>query len=513
MTCKIAKKLCMRKFQDNYFVSSFFWSTLSKVLNAIFGFVSVPILLGYFGKADYGLISIATACNGCMQLMDLGMNTGAVKFYSQWIAEGKKDLIQKVSNTNVSFYLIISLLNIVGLLVLAYFGESLFAISHEQFLKLRTCFFILMIFSSFSWVSSAYTQLLTAYKKIAFTMQVNCVMLVLRILLVVLVLVCKQSLIEYFFYLTALVAACFVPNIVKCKKDGLLDSLKPANHWNDFKQVLSFSFSIFLLSLFQVIATQSRPIVLSVFSEKGDLAVADYRILEVIPLFIIMLCGSLTAIFLPKASEMLVKCSKQEIQEFVNVWTKRTTVLVCILCFPFIIAAEDIISAYVGIEYADLGKWLRLWCFFLIVQMHSTPAFSIILARGKTFALVVATAIVSVVSIFVNVELCALDAVGSAVLGYVVYMLCLIGVYYFYIYNHYIGLNRLPILKSFLLPLFIGLIACLLPYGLSLEKIELFSIDRFNFLALFLIKTLLWLLLYVGLLFIFRIFKLTEFKR
>ena len=72
----------------NYYLSSFVWSTAAKILTAVVGFVTVPLLLGYYGKAEYGLLSIATACNSYMALLDLGMNTGAVKFYSQWKAEG-----------------------------------------------------------------------------------------------------------------------------------------------------------------------------------------------------------------------------------------------------------------------------------------------------------------------------------------------------------------------------------------------------------------------------------------
>ena len=113
------------KFKNNYFLTSFFWSTLSKVLNAIIGFISVPLLLGYFGKSNYGLLAIATACNGYMSLMDLGMNTGTVKFIAQWEAEGKQDLINRVSRTNTTFYLIISAINSLLLLSLAFFGESL----------------------------------------------------------------------------------------------------------------------------------------------------------------------------------------------------------------------------------------------------------------------------------------------------------------------------------------------------------------------------------------------------
>ncbi len=38
-----------------------------------------------------------------MSLLDLGMNSGAVKYYSQWAVEGKKDLIYRVAQSNTFF--------------------------------------------------------------------------------------------------------------------------------------------------------------------------------------------------------------------------------------------------------------------------------------------------------------------------------------------------------------------------------------------------------------------------
>lgn len=125
-------------FLQNYYFKSFFWSTISRILSAIVGFISVPLLLGFYGKADYGILALATSCNGYMQLLDLGMNTGTVKFFSQWKAQGKIDLIHKVSGTNMTFYLIISSINILLLILLAAFGEPIFNITHEQFITLRS---------------------------------------------------------------------------------------------------------------------------------------------------------------------------------------------------------------------------------------------------------------------------------------------------------------------------------------------------------------------------------------
>ena len=487
------------KSEKKYFLSSFFWSTLAKVLNAIFGFVSVPLLLGYFGKAEYGLLSIATACNGYMYLMDLEMNTGTIKFYSQWEAEGKRNLVYRVTRTNVTFYFIISLVNVIGLILLATWGEKLFSVSHEQFEQLRICFLILALFSSVNWITTVYNQLLTAYKKIDYTMIVQCFLVILKGALIAVVLIFGLSLSQYFFYLTLLISTTIIPYAIKCKRENLIDNFKPAVYWDDFKVVLSFSLSIFALSLFQVTATQSRPILLSIFSNDGAGSVADFRILEVIPQFIITVCGTFIGIFLPKSSEMLIQNSRKEIQEYINNWTTKTTVLVCALCFPFVIGSNNVISAYVGESYNYLSKWLQLWCVFLIVQMHSTPAFSFVLANGRTKMLVYSTVIACVLSMVVNALLCNIIPVGSAVVGYIVYMLCLIGVYYAYLYKRYLGLNSWQIFRAFVNPFVIGLLCCIIPYFINIDGVISTNVlnSRIIFLIEFIVKAIVWFIIYL----------------
>ena len=159
--------------RNNYYVSSFFWSTLSKILTAIVGFISVPLLLGYYGKAEYGILSIATACNGYMHLLDLGMNVGAVKFFSQWKAEGNIDKVYRVARTNITFYGIIALINVIGLIALAFFGESLFSVTSAQFSQLQACLVVIAIFSALSWGATTFNQLLIADKQMADTMHIG----------------------------------------------------------------------------------------------------------------------------------------------------------------------------------------------------------------------------------------------------------------------------------------------------------------------------------------------------
>lgn len=491
---------------NSYYLSSFFWSTLSKILNAILGFISVPLLLGYYGKADYGILSIATACNGYMHLLDLGMNVGAVKFFSQWKAANKIDLLQKVAHTNITFYVIIAIINALGLIALGLYGEHLFSITHEQFLQLRICLFILAIFSIFCWVTTAFNQLLIADKQIGYTMKMQCAQIILKTLLIFIVLWYNISLSIYFFFLTLIIALLVVPYSIKCLKDKLIDNLRLGFYWKEFKIVLIFSLSIFALSLFQTTATQSRPIILSIFSTNGANVVAEYRILEVIPIFIIMIGGTFSSIFLPKTSEMVSRNEKHEIQEFAYKWTTLTSILANILCIPFIYSAKEVLTAYVGNEYSNLSIWLILWCITALIQIHTTPGNSLVLAYGKTKLLVITSAISCFISIIINASLCQIYGVGSAVIGYFIYVSIVIGLYYLIYYKKLMNLDRKKMTLCFLKP---TILSVLILFGVSFIHIEEINIipsnERLNMIAICILKTCIWFIPYLIILHIFKI--------
>lgn len=502
----------MRKIFNNYYVSSFFWSTVSRVLSAIVGFFTVPLLLGLYGKADYGILALATSCNGYMHLLDLGMNTGAVKFFSQWKAEGKVDLIHKVSGTNMTFYLIISAINILLLLLLAAFGEPLFNITHDQFITLRQCLIILAIFNVFSWETTPFQQLLQADKQIAFTMKIQTVTQILKLLLVGLTIFLKLRLTTYFFFLTAIIAILIIPYIIKCRRDKLILSLKPQTYWKEFKVVLTFSLAIFALGLFQATATQSRPIILSIFANDGAGVIAEFRIVEVFPNFIIMLSGVFGGIFLPKTSEMVANNDQNVIEKFAYKWTRLTTIVVNVLCFPFIIGANNVLSAYVGCQYSYLAIWLIIWILTVLWQMHTTPGSALVLAYGKTKLLVRVTAFNCILSILINCALSKSLGVGSAIVAYGIYVLLQVSLYYIYFYRKLLNLSRLKLFLDFLYPTLIAIASLLLCILIPFDKISFWNNNRFYHLSMFVVKSVCWFIPYAIMVFSFNLITIKEIK-
>ena len=487
--------------KDNYYFNSLFWTTLQKVLTAIVGFISVPLLLDYYGKDQYGILSLATACNAYASLLDLGMNTGAVRYFSLWKAEGNIKLVHRVARTNLSFYCIVSFINAATLVLLAIFGEPLFSTTHDQYLQLQKCLFIIAGFCFFSWGTTSYNQLLIANKQMAFTAQMACMTAIGKLLLVVCVFLWSLPLSFYFFFLTALTAILYFPYAYKCKKDGMIDSYLPAGYWRDFKIVLTFSLSIFALGLFQMAATQSRPLILGIFSDQGPSINAEYKIIQVVPNMLLMIGGTFIGLFLPVTTELVSKNDTLAIKDFSYKWTTRTTILMNVICFPCILCAKEILCAYVGEEYSNLSIWLILWCITALIQMHTTPANSLVLSYGRTKALIVFTSIFCIVSMILNALLCPYFGVGSAIISYGLYVVFIISSYYLYFYKKILNLSRFKMTLCFLKPTIIAAIIAFVIFQIDISQYLFEAVNtRILYLAKCVVNTISWGIVYVAVL-------------
>ena len=78
---------------SNSIIKGVYWTTILNVVNAVYGFISVPLLINHFGKSEYGIIGLAMSVNVYMQLMDLGFNSTNVRFFSSWLTSGLTDKV------------------------------------------------------------------------------------------------------------------------------------------------------------------------------------------------------------------------------------------------------------------------------------------------------------------------------------------------------------------------------------------------------------------------------------
>lgn len=487
-----------------YVAKSFIWGTISKIISAVIQFISVPLLLSNFGQVDFGLIVLATSINAYMQLLDMGVGTGAVKYFSEWIGANDYKRLDSVARTSISFYGIVGLINALVLIVIAYWGLSMFSLERDQIPVMRTMFLILAFFSVINWSSSVFNQLLIANEQMFLVQKVNIVRSFLGFAVVGITLWLNWTITYYFFAYTLANTLVLLPFYLLSKKHKLIHSFAPASDWKNFGVIFKYSMAIIIMGLFQMSAVQLRPIILSIYSTEGIRIVTDYRILETITLFVISIGGSFTSIFMPKTTKLLIENNKDNISNFIYSATKYTSIIVVSLCIPIILNSRELLFFYVGKDFIDLSVWLDLWIFIIIFGLHNSPVASLVLSTGKTKMLVFSSAIACIISLIINAVLTPRFGVGAAVIGYVVYIVIQMSFYYFYFNNHVLGLKSMKIFKSFIVPTVIGFLSAgiVLYLGIRLNN-PIFQIF---------VKTMLWFIFYGGLLFVFRVVTLNNIK-
>lgn len=495
--------------KDKYYFNSFFWSTIATLSRAIVNFISIPLLLKYFGIEDYGVLTLAISTNAYIALLDVGGNNGPIKFFSEWKTQNNIAKIERVSRTSISFYGILGAINIIILLIIAIWGQDWFNLTTSQFYQYKVSLIIIAAFSIVNWCTHVFSQLLIAFENIQFLRKIDVSIAVLNLLIVFLTIWFGLTLNEYFLFFTIVQSSIIIPYVIKLKHTHLFHSFLPQLHWHEFGEVLKYCVAIFAMSIFQMLAAKSRPIILALFADNAAISLGEYRIVEVFPTFLISMCGALITIFLPRSAKHMINNDRSAIELMAYEGSKLTSIFSCLLCFPVIINAGEILEEYVGTNYSHLEIWLALWCFSLVLNLYNSPIASLVLADGKTKMLVYSSAIACLISIVINIILCKTYGMGAAVIGYLVYIIIQQLFYFFYFDNKVLLLDSLKVFKSFGMPVLMGSIASVplcftLSFFSDLSKVEL--------IILGMCKAFLWCILFISMLSLTKTIRFSDIK-
>lgn len=433
------------------------WGILAKVLDALAKFVTIPMLVGYYGKSDYGLIALAFSLNAYLRLMDLGFNVGAVRYFSMWTAKAEWQKIGEVSRSSIIFYGSIGVMNAVIFLIMSAYGQQLFNLTDVQVPLYRQMMYVLSFSTVFSWLSSVVIQLLSAKDELAYVNRVTVISSVLNFAVAFLAINFQWTLITYFvaYTITTLVPIPFYIKRLHVFPMRRALLLTPRWHGLAFREILTYSLAIFVMGLFQLTANNLRPLLLGKFAD-GIEVLTDYRVIQTVAMLIVAFGGVFMQVLLPSASKVYAEGNHQRMERLVFEATRYISIFLGFVVFALILNAEDILQLYMGEGYSDLSLWMSLWLLTVLLSMHNTPVASLVLSTGKTRFLVYSSAVACVVSLPITVIFAKTLQVGAAVVGYLVYMVLQIGFFYSYYIPKVLRLDGFRLFTRAFLPAALG---------------------------------------------------------
>lgn len=415
-------------------------------------------MINNYGNDKYGILSLALATNTYMLLLDLGVNTGAIKYFSQWIHEKNIVLISRVARTSITFYGLIGLLNSAILLFIAFWGEKWFQLDSVGFNQLKISLILLACFSVINWSGSILNQLLIASEKMVLSQKMYMLNCATDFISVALAIKFNITINEYFFLFQSGRAAVMLVTAFVCYKEDILKNFMPGFYWADFSIVLKYSVVIFIMSLFQATATKSRPILIGIFDPNAARSLTDYRIMEVFSQFVIAIGGTLVGILLPRAAKFLSQNDRGSIERLAYTGTVYTSILSLLLIMPIVICSKEILFIYMGISFVHLHYWLAAWCLIILMYLHNSPVSSLVLASGQTMQIAKSSALGCIISMFITGFLSVKLGAGATVVGYGVYILIQQINYYVFYNKQVLGLNSARVFLAFFKPTMLALI-------------------------------------------------------
>lgn len=424
-------------------VSGVLWSTLFNIVNAVYSFVAVPILIGYFGKSQYGLIGLAMSINVYMRLMDMGFNSTNVRFFSTWLAEHNLDKVRKAFQTSLSFYGFIGLINGLILLVVSLFSDSIFNVTPEQDVILKHLFYILAVVAFCNWFSSCFDQLIRSTENVAWIQRRQMIPKALQILVLAATVIIGFS-IETYYVLTCLATLSIIPlSIRKIRKETPFVSFIPKLHWPTLKEMLPYSLNIFSFSLFQFSFYHLRPVFLGM---QGTIeSVADYRILNGIIGLVHILASSFLPVLLPSSAKVKARNDRKAYYRVAYEGTKYISIVLCFATFGIMTIGPDLLSIYVGEEYLYLIPWFNLWLVCNLVT-HNQAISSLILAGRDIRAISYSSIVASIVGLVSSWLLIPHYQVGGVVIGFAFYGAVQMFFYYLYYWPRNMEINSWRVL-------------------------------------------------------------------
>lgn len=429
--------------------SGVIWSIVTNVVNALYGFLMIPILISYFGKAEYGLIGLAQSINAYMQLMDMGLTSTNVRFFSNWLAKKDETRVQKLFSTCSVFYGIIGLINALVLVIVYFFSADIFNVSPEQDAILKNLLLILAVSAFVNWATSCYSQIIQATENVAWTQKRLLVTKLLMIGALGITILCDLTITQYYF-LTVLCNWVILPRVVtKIREVAPMVNFIPKFDKDVFKEILPYTLNIFSFTIFSYSFMNLRPIFLGIQGTPSD--VTDFKVIMGIYGIIMTVSNIFLSTLLPTSSKAIANNDRNAFDRIAYDSTKYIMLFISFCVFGMLSIAKDLVIVYVGEEYLYLMPWLICLLLTLLTN-HIMGISSLILGGSNIKPLSYMTAVSAVTGLIVAWFTIPQYGVGGTVIASVAYSVMQIIFYYVYYWPIVMKINSWFILYRIVLP-------------------------------------------------------------
>lgn len=329
-------------------------SYINIVLQTVINILYVPILLYYVGKSEYGLYQLIGSLIAYFSVMDFGLGSTIVRFYTKYKTLNDKLNMENILAISVFAYAIISIfIFIIGIVV--YFNmEYIFSDSMNKYeIGLSQDLLLLLLFNLVvSLITTIFRSVINAHEKYFILKGLETITLILQPILIVLILQKYPNV-----FVVALIQT--ILNVVFSIVRGYYCFIKlnmtiKFHYWNKslYKEFRKLTLSVFIVSIVNQIFFKTNQVILGIVS--GTVAVAIYSIAAIIYMNYMALSVAISGVYLPHVMEIIAKNQPKKIlSDLFIVIGRWQYFLLAAVCSGFFIFGKYFLIVWAGKDFLD----------------------------------------------------------------------------------------------------------------------------------------------------------------
>ncbi|MGO5440462.1 lipopolysaccharide biosynthesis protein [Megamonas funiformis] len=359
-------------------------SYINIVLQTIINFIYVPILLYYIGKNEYGLYQLIGSFIAYFGVMDFGLSTAVVRFYTKYKALNDKISMENVLAISTRCYVLITvILFVMGYICYLFLDDIFYSSMTSSEISSAKNIFILLLLNIVVTISTMiFRAIINAHEKFLFLKGIETIQLVFQPILVVLILQEHPYAFSVALVQTVLNILLSIIRCVYCFRK-LKISIR-YHYWDKklFKEFKKLAFSVFAVTLIDQIFFKTNQVILGIIS--GTSAVAVYAIASLIYMNYMALSLAISGVYLPHITEMIAKRESMKIISdlFIKIGRWQYFLLAAIAS-GFIILGRQFIEIWAGKGFQEAYLITLLIIIPFTVDLIQNIGLAVLQAQNK----------------------------------------------------------------------------------------------------------------------------------
>lgn len=328
-----------------------FLSYLNIALQAVIGFLYVPILLHYIGKSEYGLYQLMGSLIAYFSIMDFGLSAAVIRFYAKYKALKDSIGMENILAISVRGYGAVTVLALAIGFVCYGFLDVIFvgSMTVSEVNEAKQIFLLLLLNIVITLSTMVFRN---AHERFFFLKGMETIQLVMQPILVVLVLQHHPSAFSVAAVQTVLNLLLSGARVYYCFHD--LHVKIHFHYWSPelFSEFKKLALSVFVVTLIDQVFWKTNQIILGIIS--GTAAVAVYSIASLIYMNYMALSTAISGVYLPHVTGMVARkepiSSLSELFIQIGRWQYY---LLALVATGFIIFGKQFIALWAGPGFED----------------------------------------------------------------------------------------------------------------------------------------------------------------